>query len=68
MVNILNNTEHNAKIKGGKLTAYAIKSLGEWQSDLELGQGIATKKPVLANKCQRNSDSHVWSRFMLCLN
>lgn len=29
MLNIFNNTEHNTKIKGMKLIAYAIRSLGD---------------------------------------
>lgn len=29
MLNIFNNTEHNTTIKGMKLIAYAIKSLGD---------------------------------------
>lgn len=51
-----------------KLTAYAIKSLGDKLSDLELCQGIMTNKPAPAKTCQRNSDTPVWSRFLLCLN
>lgn len=51
-----------------KLIAYAIKSLGDKLSDLELGQGIVTNKPAPAKICQRNFDTPVWSRLVLCLN
>lgn len=51
-----------------KLIAYAIKSLGDKLSDLEPGQGILTNKAAPAKKCQRNSDTPVWSRYLLCLN
>lgn len=68
MLNMFNNTEHNTTIKDMMLIAYAIKSLGDQLSHLELGQSIMTNKPVLAKNCQRNSDSHVWSRFLLCVN